>query len=92
MAVGVDVGPNDEVTGVRTFFGITFRARAVVLTTGTFMNGTIWVGKQSMSAGRWAGFIVHTNDRNVQVCNRASSYESGMPCDRVLSSASTVRN
>ncbi|KAG2440518.1 hypothetical protein HYH02_010396 [Chlamydomonas schloesseri] len=52
MVVGLDVGPNDEVRGVRTYFGITFAARAVVLTTGTFMNGTIWVGRQSMSAGR----------------------------------------
>lgn len=52
MVVGLDVGPNDQVRGVRTYFGITFAARAVVLTTGTFMNGTIWVGRQSMSAGR----------------------------------------
>ncbi|GIL99010.1 hypothetical protein Vretimale_4303, partial [Volvox reticuliferus] len=52
MVVGLDVGPNDEVRGVKTYFGITFRSRAVVLTTGTFMNGTIWVGRQSMSAGR----------------------------------------
>lgn len=52
MVVGLEVGPNDEVSGVKTYFGITFRSRAVVLTTGTFMNGTIWVGRQSMSAGR----------------------------------------
>ena len=52
MAVDVEIGPNDEVRGVKTFFGITFRCKAAVLTTGTFMNGTIWVGKQSMSAGR----------------------------------------
>ena len=52
MAVSVETGPNDEVTGVRTFFGLTFRCRAAVLTTGTFMNGQIWVGRQSMAAGR----------------------------------------
>lgn len=52
MAVDVEIGPNDEVRGVKTYFGITFRCRAAVLTTGTFMNGTIWVGRQSMSAGR----------------------------------------
>jgi Glucose inhibited division protein A len=54
MAVGLDVGPNDELLGVRTFFGITFRCRAAVLTTGTFMNGRIWVGRTSMPAGRCA--------------------------------------
>ena len=53
MATGLDLGPNDEVTGVRTFFGIRFACRAAVLTTGTFMNGRIWVGKASMPAGRW---------------------------------------
>lgn len=37
---------------MRTFFGITFRCRAAVVTTGTFMNGRIWVGRQSMPAGR----------------------------------------
>lgn len=41
-----------QVTGVRTFFGITFKCRAAVITTGTFMNGRIWVGRTSMPAGR----------------------------------------
>lgn len=52
MAVDIDLGPNDEVVGVETFFGMHFRAKAVVLTTGTFMNGTIWVGRKAMPAGR----------------------------------------
>lgn len=52
MVVSVEVGPNDEVTGVTTYFGITFPCRAAVLTTGTFMNGQIWVGRKSMAAGR----------------------------------------
>jgi tRNA uridine 5-carboxymethylaminomethyl modification enzyme len=53
MAVGLELdGNNDTVTGVRTYFGITFKCSAAVLTTGTFMNGLIWVGRQSMPAGR----------------------------------------
>jgi tRNA uridine 5-carboxymethylaminomethyl modification enzyme len=52
MATGLDIGPNDEVLGVTTFFGLHFPAKAVVLTTGTFMNGRIWVGRASMAAGR----------------------------------------
>jgi len=39
--------------GVKTFFGITFQCKAVVLTTGTFMNGRIWIGRTSMPAGRY---------------------------------------
>lgn len=54
MAVDLDLDGNGEVQGVRTFFGITFRCRAAVITTGTFMNGRIWIGKQSMPAGRCA--------------------------------------
>lgn len=56
MAVGLDLGPNDEVQGVRTFFGLSFRCRAAVVTTGTFMNGRIWVGRQSMPAGRYSTY------------------------------------
>ncbi|EFN57135.1 hypothetical protein CHLNCDRAFT_30521, partial [Chlorella variabilis] len=52
MVTGVEVDGNDQVCGVSTFFGITFPCKAAVLTTGTFMNGQIWVGRQSMSAGR----------------------------------------
>lgn len=52
MVTGLDIGPNDEVRGVQTFFGMNFAAKGVVLTTGTFMNGRIWVGRASMAAGR----------------------------------------
>ncbi|KAA8492768.1 tRNA uridine 5-carboxymethylaminomethyl modification enzyme MnmG [Porphyridium purpureum] len=41
-----------SVVGVSTFFGASFRATAVVLCTGTFLDGTIWVGNKSMPAGR----------------------------------------
>lgn len=43
---------NDGVAGVTTHFGGAFRAPAVVLTTGTFLGGTIWVGAKSLPAGR----------------------------------------
>ncbi|MBM5827230.1 MAG: tRNA uridine-5-carboxymethylaminomethyl(34) synthesis enzyme MnmG [Cyanobacteria bacterium M_surface_7_m2_040] len=45
-------GPAARITGVRTYFGSTYGAKAVVLTTGTFLGGRIWVGSQSMAAGR----------------------------------------
>lgn len=46
------LGPNGQVAGVTTYFGAAFRSKAVVLTTGTFLGGTIWVGAKSMPAGR----------------------------------------
>ncbi|CAN8064847.1 unnamed protein product [Agarophyton chilense] len=46
------IGDNDDVVGVTTFFGAAFRTKCVVITTGTFLQGTIWVGARSMPAGR----------------------------------------
>ena len=40
------------IKGIKTYFGSVFHAKAVVLTTGTFLGGRIWIGNQSMSAGR----------------------------------------
>lgn len=42
----------DQVTGVRTQLGVVFQARAVVLTTGTFLAGLIHVGLEHFAAGR----------------------------------------
>ena len=42
----------ERVVGVRTQMGVEFRARAVVLTTGTFLAGLIHVGLKSHTAGR----------------------------------------
>ncbi|XP_010518485.1 PREDICTED: uncharacterized protein LOC104793756 isoform X2 [Camelina sativa] len=52
MVTDILVGKNDNVKGVATFFGMNFYAPSVILTTGTFMSGKIWVGKKSMPAGR----------------------------------------
>lgn len=42
----------DRVAGVRTQLGLIFRARVVVLTTGTFLDGLIHVGLERFQAGR----------------------------------------
>jgi len=43
---------NQMVTGVVTNMGMRFHARAVVLTTGTFLNGLIHIGRQNFGGGR----------------------------------------
>ena len=49
----VDLVINDGViTGVVTQMGLTFKAPAVVLTTGTFLGGRLFVGQESQPGGR----------------------------------------
>lgn len=43
---------NNEVKGVTTQLGLTFYARAIVLTAGTFLAGKIHVGHQNYEGGR----------------------------------------
>ncbi|SNY95002.1 tRNA uridine-5-carboxymethylaminomethyl(34) synthesis enzyme MnmG [Flagellimonas pacifica] len=42
----------DKVVGVRTSLGIDIRAKAVVLTNGTFLNGLIHIGEKQFGGGR----------------------------------------
>ncbi len=42
----------DAVVGVRTSLGIDIKARAVVLTNGTFLNGLIHIGEKQFGGGR----------------------------------------
>lgn len=44
---------SDRVTGVELLDGTRLSASAVVLTTGTFLNGIIHIGDVSRKAGRW---------------------------------------
>jgi tRNA uridine 5-carboxymethylaminomethyl modification enzyme len=56
MVTDLILGSNDDVVGVQTYFGVGFQCKAVILTTGTFLGGTIWVGNKSMAAGRAGEF------------------------------------
>jgi tRNA uridine 5-carboxymethylaminomethyl modification enzyme len=56
MVTDLILGQNDDVVGVQTYFGVAFACKAVVLTTGTFLGGIIWVGNKSMPAGRAGEF------------------------------------
>ena len=56
MVTDLVLGNNDDVIGVETYFGVAFGCKAVVLTTGTFLGGRIWVGNKSMAAGRAGEF------------------------------------
>lgn len=56
MVTNLLLGANDEIIGVETYFGVAFQCKALILTTGTFLGGCIWVGSKSMPAGRAGEF------------------------------------
>jgi len=57
QATVVDVLTDDDgVTGVRTNHGWEYRGRAVIITTGTFLRGMIYIGDVSYPAGRLGEF------------------------------------
>ncbi|MGL4493827.1 MAG: FAD-dependent oxidoreductase, partial [Tannerellaceae bacterium] len=45
---------DNVVKGVRTYMGVEFYAKTVVLTNGTFLNGLIHIGRQQFGGGRMA--------------------------------------
>ncbi|KOR35483.1 MULTISPECIES: tRNA uridine-5-carboxymethylaminomethyl(34) synthesis enzyme MnmG [Planktothricoides] len=56
MVTDLVLNNHDEIIGVKTYFGVAFACKAVILTTGTFLGGIIWVGNKSMAAGRAGEF------------------------------------
>lgn len=49
---GVEKNIRKKIKGVKTFFGSSYYAKAIIITAGTFLEGRIWIGNKSMSAGR----------------------------------------
>ncbi len=43
---------NSKIAGVRTTTGAIFKSRAVILTTGTFLNGKLFIGRTQFEGGR----------------------------------------
>lgn len=43
---------NNIITGVKTELGASFKAKSVILTAGTFLNGRLYIGQQTTEGGR----------------------------------------
>lgn len=50
---------NGEAVGVTTIWGLEFRAKSVIVTAGTFLNGLMHVGRHKIEGGRCAEPAVH---------------------------------
>lgn len=51
MVIGITT-KNGKVTGVKTGMGIGIKAKTVILTSGTFLNGLIHIGEKNFGGGR----------------------------------------
>jgi tRNA uridine 5-carboxymethylaminomethyl modification enzyme len=71
---------NDEVTGVETNLGLRYRARSVVVTTGTFMRGLMHVGLQSTVGGRMGDAVSTLSDSLKEMGLAVERFKTGTPC------------
>ncbi|MEC9340377.1 MAG: tRNA uridine-5-carboxymethylaminomethyl(34) synthesis enzyme MnmG [Pseudomonadota bacterium] len=70
----------DRVAGVVTQMGLVFRARAVVLTTGTFLGGRIHVGESHYAGGRAGDAPAQALAARLrELCPRVGRLKTGTP-------------
>lgn len=70
----------DEVRGVRTSLGLVYAARAVVISSGTFMRGLLHVGLQNQAGGRMGDAISTLSDSLRSLGFEVKRFKTGTPC------------
>lgn len=71
---------NGRVSGVVTHFGVVYRCRAVVVTSGTFLRGKIFVGQRVFEAGRLGEFPAKALSRSLENLGfTLSRFKTGTP-------------
>ena len=82
---------NDLASGVETTFGVRFHARAVVVTTGTFMRGLLHVGLRSHTGGRMGDTVSTFSDCLRELGFEVQRFKTGTPCRLVAKSIDFTR-
>lgn len=71
---------NKEAVGVQTVWGITFRAKSIVVCAGTFLNGLMHIGRHQYPGGRCAEpAVTHFSESIAQWGLRMSRMKTGTP-------------
>ncbi len=70
----------DGASGVETDFEVRFNARAVVVTTGTFMRGLLHVGLLNRSGGRMGDSFSTLSDSLRELGFEVGRFKTGTPC------------
>ncbi len=71
---------NDVVVGVRTSLGMVYRAKSVVISSGTFMRGLLHVGQQNQAGGRMGDSISTLSDSLRALGFDVQRFKTGTPC------------
>lgn len=48
------IAENNEAIGIKTVWGVEFRAKSIIVTAGTFLNGLMHIGRHKLAGGRTA--------------------------------------
>ena len=79
MVTGL-ITKNGKVIGVRTGMGVEIKAKAVILTNGTFLNGKIHVGEKQFGGGRTGEHAAHGITENlIELGFDAGRMKTGTP-------------
>lgn len=71
---------NGQAIGVRTIWGVDIRARAVVVTAGTFLNGLMHIGRHTYPGGRCAEpAVLHFSESITRWGVRSARMKTGTP-------------
>src|SRR5882672_159315 len=74
-------GANSRVVGVQTKGGTLYRARAVVLTTGTFLKALMHMGEAKTKGGRAGDQSAESLSESLTSCGiRLARFKTGTPC------------
>lgn len=71
---------DDAVAGVRTSLGMIYQAKAVIISSGTFMRGLLHVGQQNQAGGRMGDSISTLSDSLRQLGFDVQRFKTGTPC------------
>ena len=70
----------NKVVGVKTQLGVEFKAKSIVLTNGTFLNGLIHIGEKNFGGGRTAeGKATGITEQLVELGFEAGRMKTGTP-------------
>ena len=83
---------NSKICGVRTNTGAIFKSQAVILTTGTFLNGRLFIGRTTFEGGRIGELSSHgLTEQLVSLGLKTGRMKTGTPPRINISSVDTSK-